>query len=386
MIELIDKNDCCGCRACFNICPKKAIKMKEYENGFSYPTIDREKCVECEMCKKVCPIMNKNEKENEDTIAYACYSRNEKIKKSSSSGGIFTLVAEKIINLGGVVFGAAFDSEFRVAHSYVEKKEKLYKYRGSKYVESDIGNNYRLVKEFLEKDRYVLFSGTPCQVEGLYKYLQKDYKKLYTQDIVCHGVPSSKAWKKYIEELMNIENSSIKKVNFRNKDKGWNEYQIAVEFKNGKIFKENFRNNEYMKMFLKNVALRRSCYNCKYKTITRSSDITLADFWGIKQVCPEMYNKFGTSLVVIHTDKGNQLFEELKDKINYKKVDINEAIKFNSAMIKSVKQDANTENFIKDIETESFKDALKKYITTEKTYKRIMKKIKRFIKKLLGKV
>ena len=174
--------------------------MIEDEKGFKYPKINENKCINCGICEKVCPILNKRERANAPK-AYACINKDEDIRKNSSSGGIFTLIAEEIIDRGGAVFGAQFDNDFNVIHSYTNNKEELYKYRGSKYAQSIIGDNYKIVKSFLEEGKYVLFTGTPCQVEGLYAFLQKDYDNLYTGDIICHGIPSPKVWKKYKEEL-----------------------------------------------------------------------------------------------------------------------------------------------------------------------------------------
>ena len=220
MLEIINKSNCCGCHACYNACPQNAIIMRKDELGFRYPVIDQEKCIECGLCKKVCPVLNKK-KINNQPIAYACINKNDNVRRESSSGGIFTLIAEKILDLNGVVFGAQFDEKLNVSHAYVENKEDLYKLRKSKYVQSDIKDSYKKAKEFLDDDRFVLFTGTPCQVEGLYSYLRKDYNKLYTQDIICHGVPSPAVWKKYKEDVEKQKHMKVVNMNFRDKSNGW---------------------------------------------------------------------------------------------------------------------------------------------------------------------
>lgn len=189
MIKIEDKSKCSGCHACYSICEKKAIIMKEDKKGFKYPSVNKEKCTNCNLCEKVCPILN-NQTISNEPIAYACYNKNEKVRLESSSGGIFSLISAEILKKDGVVFGASFNNEFMIEHTCIESIEELYKFRGSKYVQSIIGDTYKKAKEFLKHGKYVLFTGTPCQIEGLLKYLGKDYDNLYTQDIICHGVPS----------------------------------------------------------------------------------------------------------------------------------------------------------------------------------------------------
>ena len=205
MIEISKKSKCSGCHACYNICPKNAINMQVDENGFKIPIVDKSKCVNCGMCDRACPIINKNIIDNEPKV-YVCYNKNENIRYKSSSGGIFTLIAREILQRKGIVFGAAFNEDFSVSHMYIDDIEKLDMLRRSKYVQSSINDTYRQAKEFLEAGRFVLFTGTPCQIEGLLAYLGKQYNKLYTQDIVCHGVPSQKVWRKYLDYRAKIDN------------------------------------------------------------------------------------------------------------------------------------------------------------------------------------
>ena len=263
MIEVKNKMECCGCHACFNVCPVNAIEMKEDEKGFKYPIIDKEKCVNCGLCDKVCPIKEKVCISNEP-VAYAAYNKDEEIRKESSSGGIFTLLAEKILEKQGIVFGAIFDDNFHVIHTYIDSKKQLEKLRGSKYVQSTIGDCYKIAKQYLEEDKYVLFTGTPCQIEGLRSYLQKDYKKLYTQDIICHGVPSPKVWEKYMEYRKNKDKEIPQKIYFRNKDNGWKRYNVKFKYKQGE-YKNRQSKDVYMQAFLRDISLRDSCYHCNFK-------------------------------------------------------------------------------------------------------------------------
>lgn len=373
MEVLEDKEKCCGCHACYNICPKEAIKMETDEKGFKYPVIDTKKCVKCGLCKKICPVLNNKENKNEP-IAYCAYNKNEEVRKQSSSGGIFTLLAEEILDRNGVIFGASFDKEYNVCHTYIENKNELSKFRGSKYVQSSIGNTYKKAKMFLENDKYVLFTGTPCQIEGLKKFLNKDYEKLYTQDIICHGVPSPKVWEKYKEYRNKIDTNEIKRINFRNKDNGWKEYNMDFEYKNSE-YKNNHNNDLYMQAFLKNTILRDSCYNCHFKKTNRISDITLADFWGIEKVVPQMDDNKGTSLVIVNSKKGKELVEKIESKIIYRQVNLEEAIKYNPSMISSSTKDKNRKKFFENIDNMEFDELVRKYTYHNNIVKKIIKKL-----------
>jgi len=317
--------------------------------------------------------------------AYAAYSLDSNIIKNSSSGGICTLIANEILLKDGVVYGAALNEDLQVVHTRIDNNKDINRIRGSKYVQSLLEDTYIKAKKDLEEGRYVLYTGTPCQIAGLKKFLVQDYERLYTQDLVCHGVPTITVWEKYKEYLKNKYESELINIEFRNKSKGWELFQIKLEFKSGEIVYENFRDNIYMKAFLKNICLRGSCYKCKFKTIDRVSDITLADFWGIKNVCPEMYNKNGTSLVIIQNDKGEQLFTSIENKITKKEVDINETIKYNSAMVQSVAPKGNKKKFVELLENRDFNYAVKKSISKDKLFKKIIKlkgKIKGLLKRI----
>ena len=201
MIEIKDKKDCCGCSACVQRCPKQCITLKEDNEGFLYPIVDKKTCIDCGLCEKVCPILHQGEPQKPLKV-YAAKNLNEEIRRQSSSGGIFTLLAEQVIQEGGVVFGARFDENWEVKHDYTETIEGLAVFRGSKYVQSRIEDNYKKAEEFLKQGRKVLFSGTPCQIAGLKRFLRKEYEELLTVDFVCHGVPSPGVWRKYLKETV----------------------------------------------------------------------------------------------------------------------------------------------------------------------------------------
>lgn len=376
-IEIINKKDCSGCCACLNICPKNIITMEIDSEGFYYPNVDYKKCSKCGLCKKVCPIINKINVKNHPH-AFACINKDEDIRMKSSSGGIFTIIAEYVIDNGGVVFGAGFDNDFQVIHSYVEKKEELDKFRGSKYVQSKIGFTYKEAKAFLDQGRQVLFTGTPCQIAGLKSYLQKNYDNLICVDFVCHGVPSPKVWRKYILYRERSAGLSVQKITFRNKDEGWKRFSVSFLFNDNTKYQQTLSNDLYMRAFLKNVSLRPSCYDCKFKTLHRRSDITLADFWGIQNIMRELDDDKGTSLVFINSTKGEFILDYVKQKILYKEVDINQAVAFNPAAIKSVPYNYKRNDFFKYLDQKPFDILVKKYCD-EKIYVKLERKIKQYL-------
>lgn len=380
--ELKNKKDCMGCHACANICPKDCIFMEADEEGFLYPTVKYSLCIRCKKCINVCPIIVKAEVDNIPS-AYSCINNDENIRLGSSSGGLFTLVAEYIIDKGGVVFGASFNNEFDVSHIFVEKKEELWKLRGSKYVQSEIGDSYKQVKKFLDSGREALFTGTPCQISGLKNFLGKPYNNLLTIDIICHGVPSPDIWNKYIEFREAEVGSPTQRITFRLKNEGWKLYSVSFLFKNGMEYRQNLHKDLYMRAFLKNICLRPSCYECKFKGINRQSDITLADFWGIQNMLPEMDDDKGTSLIFINSGIGQEVFNEIKDKVEYQEVDIQEAIKYNSAAIKSSSYNPKRNGFMAEKEILSFDRLVDKYCT-DSLLTKLKRKIKSNIKRTFG--
>lgn len=360
LIDVIEKNKCTGCMSCKNVCPVNAIKIERNADGFQYPKIDQTKCIHCNLCKKACPVVTTLKQQNNETKAYACKNKNTNVRMQSSSGGIFTLIAEDILNQNGVIFGAKFNQKFEVVHDYVLKKEELSIFRGSKYLQSKIGDSYKKVKKFLEEGKKVLFTGTPCQVEGLLSYLGKDYENLYTQDIICHGVPSPKVWKKYLEYKK--QNKKIKEINFRKKDiLGWNNYQVNYKYENSE---ENIHHEEdiYMKLFLQNLILRQSCYSCNFKKINRKSDITLADFWGIDKVLPEFNDEKGTSALIVHSKKGKEIFDRIKEHINFIEVNVEDIKKYNPCLCKSAHYNDNRNQFFKVFNKEGLKTAIEEFL------------------------
>lgn len=368
MIDIV-KDRCAGCFACKSKCPKNCIELKPDKEGFLYPIIDYKKCVNCGLCNSVCPILNIKSETDKEITAYAAFIKGEEVRFNSSSGGLFTAIAESIIEKGGVAFGAAFDKNFDVIHKYVETKDELSIFRGSKYVQSDIGETYKQAKGFLEQGRIVFFTGTPCQIGGLYSYLGKEYKYLITQDFICHGVPSPMVWRKYLEYREDIAQSRAREISFRRKNYGWNNYSVWFKFSNGTEHVSTLLEDPYMKVFLSDLCLRSSCYNCAFKTKYRQADITLADFWGVSKILPEINDDKGTSLLILHSSKGKEIFKSISDKIYCCEVNVDDAIKFNSAMIKSVAKPNTRDLFMKSVKNKSFEKAIN--IATQKKDKKI---------------
>lgn len=352
MIQVVNKEDCNGCKGCFNICPESCIVMKTDIEGFWYPKIDLNICVDCGMCVRICPEQDVKEVvlQGENPLVYAAWNKDEEIRLKSSSGGVFSLLAKDVIKQGGVVLGAGYDDDLKVRHQKVERVSDIYKLRGSKYVQSDTGTTFLETKELLEEGKLVLFSGTPCQVAGLNNFLfLKKFDNLYTVDLVCHGVPSPKIYEKYVNRLQELH-GKIADIVFRDKKNGWRNYSFSYVLKNKAGYNESRSKNTYMKGFLRDLYLRPSCHSCSFKTINRQADITLADFWGVANKYPELDDDKGTSLLFVHSEKGKKLLEKCESQLELHKVELEYAVRHNSAMIKSVIPHKNRDKFFRELE------------------------------------
>lgn len=380
MIQIEENSDCCGCNACTQICPKQCINMIEDREGFLYPSVVVTRCIECGLCEKVCPVINQKLPAKPMAV-YAAKNKDEQIRLDSSSGGLFTLIAESVINDGGVVFGAKFNENWEVVHDFSETIEGLVPFRKSKYVQSTIGDSYKKVRSFLKEGRTVLFTGVPCQIAGLKLFLRKEYENLLTVDIVCHGVPSPLVWRKYLKEsLFTLKadkyTSAIKitDINFRNKDNGWKSYHFTLTGLSGtKQIKldEPFNKNIFMRGFLQNLYLRPSCYKCPSKSFKSSSDITLGDFWGISNHLPEIDDDKGVSLLSINSKKGEFIYSQLE--LSSIQTAYNVALVGNPSLETSVNSSKKRETFydrnldsvipnIKEQTKEAWETKLKRYV------------------------
>lgn len=385
---------CCGCTSCVWVCPKNCITMQEDIEGFLYPVVEERLCVNCGLCEKHCPIIIESQSALEhqmlheekivasevdstleiDPRAYAVMNKNEEIRLASSSGGMFTLLAEQMIRDGGYVFGAAMTEDCSgVHHIGVNTIKDLQLLRGSKYLQSQIGDTYQVTKQLLDKGGRVLFSGTPCQIEGLRAYLGKEYDHLVCVDFICHGVPSPKVWKKYIDfRLSQTDATSVRHTFFRYKNYGWKMYAVLLEYSNNTAYMGKLGEDLYLKAFLRNIDLRPSCHACKFKKKNRVSDITLADFWGIQNVLPKMDDDKGTSLVILHSPKAQTLFDGLFTQMTMQEVEFEKAIKYNSSMICPAKPHKNRSKFFAQLDTLEFDKLVAKYATQRKSFKGIV--------------
>lgn len=313
-IITINETDCTGCGACANICPVSAITMCENKEGFLVPKVDEEKCIDCGLCDRHCPVLSNRKNENQTLAVYAA-AANDDIRMKSSSGGIFSVLAEKILEEGGYVCGASFDDDFMgVSHIIISDKAGLEKLQGSKYVQSATGDVYRKIKELLEAGEKVLFSGCPCQVAGIKTFLGKTYEYLYTIDILCHEVPSPKAFRSYVksEVMRRQENKKIEKFSFRDKEHGGWAPSVYVEFQGGYCFSKAKTETSWYSSFLNILNCRKSCGACRFNRIPREGDITLGDFWGIREVSETLNDGKGVSVVTVNNEKGKAFFEAVK--------------------------------------------------------------------------
>lgn len=385
MIDEIKKEECCGCYSCVESCPQHAISMESDVEGFWYPIVDKNKCINCNICEQKCPSKKNNIRSSQNK-AYACLNKNNDIRLKSSSGGIFSAIAEYVIEQNGVVFGTCFDEEFNLKHDFVDNVIDLDKLRGSKYVQSKIGENYKIVKQLLKQGKLVLFVGTPCQIEGLKSYLDKDYINLICCDFICHGVSSPRVWKKFIIEKEQKYNSKVKEVSFRDKKKGWKQFSMVLKFGDDNLYRKDLNKDIMLRAYLSNICLRRSCYNCKYKTVDRASDLTFADFWRIDDVYPNINDDKGVSLLIINSKLGQSIFDNISNKIIYKKVDFKNQVSNIETLTKSVKENNNRSKFFEELDSNSLEFIINKYCKIKvrnvirflipRKIKLIMKKVK----------
>jgi len=377
-VEICEKNKCTGCLLCESVCPKGAVKIREDSAGFLYPFVETEKCISCGLCQKKCP-------ENETLSippqkAYAAYTKNKDIRKASSSGGIFATLAAVVLKEGGVVFGAGYDGELNVLHKAAENPEELSELMGSKYVQSNTLGIYKKVAEKLDEGRKVLFCGTPCQCAALRNYAGEK-ENLLIVDLLCHGVPTPALWKKYLNDNFKAPESA----SFRSKKRGWEEFSMEVKHSQG-VYNASLYKDAYLRMFLRNICLRESCHECSHKGMNYSSDITVADFWGISKVFPAMNDDKGCSAVILRSDKGIRAFEEVKDQLIAVECSVESISKINTAYGRSAEKPASREAFIFDMGRDVPFDELKRKYCKKVGNKEIyVIRAKRFAKKIIGK-
>jgi len=371
---------CSSCGACANACVHGAISMQLDTEGFYRPVIDVEKCVECRICEKVCPWVNTVSNPNGSNATpqtVAAYAKNETVRMESSSGGVFTVLAEQVLDEGGVVVGVAQIEPTKFGHVVVENKADLAKLRGSKYVQADAGLIYREVRFLLRSGKKVLFSGTPCQVAALYAVLGRTAASadLTTVDVVCHGAPSVKVFEKYIAEMEKDKSAHVLSTRFRDKRKGWRLYSMTSSLNtiSGDCFQisKTLREDKFMRFFLQNICLNTSCADCKYGKLPRVADITLGDYWNIACVHPEMDDDKGTSLVLLNTERGKTLFASVADRVVLCESKVEYAIAGNRNINSSSKPHPKRMQFFKYLEKYTLDELQKKYCYSPSLLRRI---------------
>jgi len=346
MIHIKEKKDCCGCYGCLNACPVGCISFSMDTEGFFYPDVDTQRCINCNLCNKVCPIENKYDVKNEYHQAFACVNKNSSVRMKSSSGGVFFALAKYVIDHDGVVYGAAFDEKMRLVTTKATTVDEISPLLSSKYVQSEVGNAYQEIKRYVEAGRIVLFVGAGCQIAGLRGYLKnQSYDNLILADFICHGVPAPGVWQSYVSYKEKNAHSKMMTAEFRNKQRNWRQYYAVHTYENGKTERIHRSDNPYHLSFLKNYSLRPSCFDCQFKGTERVSDITIGDFWSVKKYINDMDDKKGVSLIIVHTKKGIEVFDEIREELQIQEVDHDEIVSANVPYLESVNCPNNRSDF-----------------------------------------
>lgn len=382
-IELCERTDCLGCWSCVNRCPQNAISMQPDElDGFLYPVINSAKCVHCELCRQACPILKPKELSHYiPNESYACWNLDESVRKQSTSGGVHFALAQQILLQGGVVFGAVFDDSFVVKHQGLLTLDEAKKSMGSKYVQSSIEYSYREVKELLHQEIPVLFTGTPCQIAGLYSYLAEDHPLLWTVDLICGGTPSPLFFEKYLEYIEGKAGSKLSSYSFRSKKQnGWNRFILSccATFQHDKDYTATSNADPAFISYLGKLTQRLCCYSCPYVKVPRQGDLTIADYWGVYNNTDFEYDTYnGVSLVLVNSDKGSELFKRLSSKLFINKRTFEQACENNPCLNeRSIRANPLRNVFFRDLRKKKFSYIVRKYLTKQRP----------FIIRLLGKL
>lgn len=349
MIEVIEHDKCTGCGACYTACAHNAITMRFDNEGFEYPVVDQNACVDCGLCQVICPVIHYDYEKRkvycDAQIGYAARNKNYNQRLISSSGSIFPVLAEYVLEEGGIVVGVAYDKDYNASHLIIDKKEKLPLLQGSKYLQCSADNvTFKQIRKELIAGRLVLYSAMACQIEGLKSFLRKDYDNLYTIDLICMGIPSPKVWQIYLNTFFKRE--SIKHVNFKEKSIGWDSFCFHVET-DRRIFKERGMRNLYLQSMFRSWNMRPSCFHCPFKKEKRISDFTLADCWGANKLVPEINDNKGLSSVIVHSKKGLDLWQKVEIRIESIEITINDIADGNSNLIENKPQSGDRELFYK---------------------------------------
>ena len=366
MIEIKNKVDCCGCNACGDACAHGAITFKTDIEGFWYPEVDKAKCVECGLCEKVCPNIHVQDLKKNDfdkpAKTIAAINKDTLVRWNSTSGGAFSALADAMYEQGGYVSGALYNEDFSVRNYISNRPEDLEKLRSSKYLQSNAEGVYKEIRALLRKGEKVLACGTPCQMAGLRSFLMKDYDNLIIVDFICRGVNSPKVYRKYLDSLERKYEGKVVYVKAKNKELGWRNLTRKVVFDNGKTYYGVHMEDDFRRGYHTNVFCRPSCYDCKFKGFPRIADITIADYWGIEKVDPNLDNNVGTSMILLNSKKGVAYFEKVKDKLEWEETKFESILPGNIALRKSIEPaKIDREHFFEDLDKGTFEDVTQKY-------------------------
>lgn len=377
MITISDKSLCCGCTACMNACPVQCIVMRRDREGFDYPVANPDRCIGCGKCEKVCPVLNPGEPAQP---LEALAARHEGYVSESSSGGVFPALASKVVDAGGVVYGAVLNEDMTVGHADAEDMEAVTRMRGSKYVQSDLYGTFEEVRYYLGEGRKVMFTGTPCQIAGLNSFLGKEDENLLTVDCACHGVPSPGLWEKYVKAIETRHGGKLTSLRFRDKSRSWMHYDFVYAAGADEV-RMPYIKNPYMALFIQDMSLRPSCYNCPARGGRSGSDLTLADLWSVADAAPEMNDDKGVSLVLVNSEKGRKAIAEAD--IQIKAVDPEAARKNNGGFSESIRIPERREEFFKGHHSaEDLIKYMKGFITRKPLYKMIYGGVRSGLSKL----
>lgn len=361
--ESLETNECSGCTACMNACPKAAITMQEDSEGFLYPHIDEDSCIHCGLCQKVCSWEHPQYNNSSEPLTLASILKDKAERQRSTSGGVFYAIAKWIVEQKGIVYGAAFDEQLQLRHIGVDNLDDLQKLRGSKYIQSKLGHVFKDVKSQLEHGNWCYFTGTGCQVAGLRAFLRKDYEKLICSDVVCHGVPPQRLFNEHIAYME--EKYHDKVVNYQFRDNNMGGYCETCSFAERKaVVNPTYELSPYLYSFMYGYTHRYSCYDCKFAKVPRQGDITLADYWGVKHIFPQIDYSSGCSLVLINTTRGKYIWEQVKENYDYCISKIEDASKYNGNLVRSSKMPLQRTNIYKEISDNGYGYVAKKYFRT----------------------
>lgn len=389
MIDIQDKSKCCGCCACVDACAHQAISLKTDIEGFWYPVVDKEKCVDCELCDKVCPELHIDELKKNDypkpAHTMAAINKKMSVRWDSTSGGAFSALADAMYEQGGYVSGAVYNEDFSVRNFISSNPADLERLRSSKYLQSKAEGLYKEIRELLRKGEKVLACGTPCQMAALRSFLRKDYDNLIIVDFICRGVNSPKVYRKYLDSLERKFGGKVVYVKAKNKELGWRNLTRKVVFDNGKVYYGVHMQDDFRRGYHTNVYCRPSCYTCQYKGFPRMADITIADYWGIERVDPNMDNNIGTSMILLNSNKGIAFFEKVKDKLEWEETCFESVLPGNIALRKPIEPARiDRKSFFEDLDKGTFEDVTAKYFPLREQTRSLKRRVKDILRKCIS--